>query len=145
MTFTLTVAFRASIRTQIPFLIKIIRKALENNIKLALWFCEIFSSQQIIKEFFVDCTIPDMARFTAGLLHTAMINVYSHEKELFEQYIEMVDRGNLIEQLVSLPGDNLISHTEQSGLSNRVEDMSNQAASSMTPGGPTQGNPANLG
>lgn len=37
----------------------------------------------------------------------------------------MIDQGNLIEQLVSLPGDNLIAHTEQSGLSSRVEDMSN--------------------
>ena len=43
VTFTLTVAFRASIRTQIPYLIRIIRKALQNNVKLAMWFCEVFS------------------------------------------------------------------------------------------------------
>ena len=66
-----------------------------------------------------------MARFTAGLLHTAMTNVFSHEKELLKQYIAMIDQGNLVEQLVSLPGDNLISHTEQSGLSYRIDDMSN--------------------
>lgn len=76
ITFTLTVAFRANYRTQIPFLIRIIRKALTSNIKLAIWFTEIFSSQKLIKEFFVDCTITDMARFTAGLLKTAMRNIY---------------------------------------------------------------------
>ena len=43
VTFTLTVAFRASIRTQIPYLIRIIRKALQNNVKLSMWFCEVFS------------------------------------------------------------------------------------------------------
>ena len=80
VTFTLTVAFRASIRTQIPYLIRIIRKALINNIRLSIWFCEIFSNQQIIKEFFLDCTIPDMARFTAGLIKTAMQNIFQHEK-----------------------------------------------------------------
>ena len=45
VTFTLTVAFRASVRTQIPYLIRIIRKALVNNVRLSLWFCEIFSNQ----------------------------------------------------------------------------------------------------
>lgn len=79
VTFTLTVAFRASVRMQIPYLICIIREALVNDVRLSLWFCERFSNQLMIKEFFVDCTVMDMARFTAGLLKTAMSVVYKHE------------------------------------------------------------------
>ena len=105
VTFTLTVAFRASIRTQIPYLIRIIRKALQNNVKLSMWFCEVFSQQSLIKEFFVDCTIPDMARFTAGLLKTAMSTLYRHEKELLKQYMEMMDNGNITQQIIDLPGE----------------------------------------
>lgn len=113
-TFTLTVAFRASIRTQIPFLVKIIKEALRNNIKLALWLCEAFTNQLLIKEFFVDCTIPDMSRFTAGLLKTAMNHVYKHEKESLFSYTSNMHQGNnIIDYIKSFPGDNLVSHTEQ--------------------------------
>ena len=68
-----------------------------NNVRLSLWFCEIFSNQQIIKEFFVDCTIPDMARFTAGLLKTAMQNLYNHEKDLLASYTRKLEQGNIVE------------------------------------------------
>jgi hypothetical protein len=42
------------------------------NIGLCLWLIETFSSQDFIKEFFIDCPVHDMARFTSGLLKTAM-------------------------------------------------------------------------
>ena len=44
ITFTLSVAFRASVRTQIPFLVRLVREALMNNVKLSLWFYQIFSN-----------------------------------------------------------------------------------------------------
>jgi hypothetical protein len=40
---------------------------------------EIFSNQDFIREFFIDCPIGDMARFSAGLLKTAMKQVYHFE------------------------------------------------------------------
>ena len=95
ITFTLTVAFRANYRTQIPYFIKIIKRALGTNVRLALWLIEIFSNQKIIKEFFIDCTIADMARFTAGLLKTAMKNVYQHEKQSLLAYINQLDDQNV--------------------------------------------------
>ena len=78
-----------------------------------------------------------MARFTAGLLHTAMSNVYTHEWEIFKQYLAMVDRGNIVDQMLSLPGENLVSHSEQSGTSSSADMVvvGNQGTSSMTPGG----------
>lgn len=44
---------------------------------------ETFSSQELLKEFLIDCPIPDMKRFVGGLLRTAMQTVYVfEEKEL---------------------------------------------------------------
>ena len=60
VSYTFTVAFRARARDQIPDLVRIIRRALRKNVSFALWFCEIFSNQDIIKEFFLDCAIADM-------------------------------------------------------------------------------------
>jgi hypothetical protein len=60
---------------------KIIRVALKNNVALSIWFLEIFSNQDLIKELLVDCPIPDMKRFVAGLLKTAMQTVYKFEQE----------------------------------------------------------------
>ena len=142
VTFTLTVAFRASVRTQIPYLIRIIRKALVNNVRLSLWFCEIFSNQQIIKEFFVDCTIPDMARFTAGLLRTAMQNLYASEKEALAEYIQRMEAGNIAEHIMQNSGSshNLNEHVVQPTM------HTVQLASQGTPGGvqftPGQGSQA---
>lgn len=76
MTFFLTTAVRAKERKSIPHFMKIIREALNLNIRLCVWFLETFSSQDIIKEFLIDCPIPDMKRFVAGLIKTAMVNVY---------------------------------------------------------------------
>ena len=75
-----------------------------------------------------------MARFTAGLLHTAMSNVYTHEWENFKQYTAMVDRGNIVDQILALPGENLVAHSEQSGTNSSADMVGNQGTS-MTPGG----------
>jgi hypothetical protein len=42
----------------------------------------------MIKEFLVDCTIPDMSRFTAGLIGTAMKTVYKFEEQQIASYLE---------------------------------------------------------
>lgn len=59
---------------------KVIREALLKNISLCLWLLETFTNQDLIKEFLIDCPVPDMKRFVAGLLKTAMIKVYKHEE-----------------------------------------------------------------
>jgi len=63
------------------------RKALIRNVALSVWLCETFSHPEIIKEFFIDCPIPDMGRFVAGLLNTAMQTVFKHEEESVYDYI----------------------------------------------------------
>lgn len=113
VTFTLTVAFRASIRTQIPSLVYLIRKALENNVRLSLWLIEIFANQRIIKEFFVDCTITDMSRFTAGLLKTAMTTVFQHEQENLREYTSQLEKGSIVDYIIALPGDWLFNHSDR--------------------------------
>ena len=113
VTFTLTVAFRASVRAQIPFFVRIIRKALKSNLALCIWLCEIFSNQQIIKEFFVDCTIGDMSRFTAGLLKTAMQQIYKHEAEWIQKYIEQMDAGSVTAYIRQTNGDKIANLREK--------------------------------
>ena len=90
--FTLTVAFRAKARDQIPDFVRIIRSAMKKNVALSLWFCEVFSNQKIIKEFFLDCSIVDMARFTSGLLKTAMNTLYQYEEKGIQNYIKNMDK-----------------------------------------------------
>jgi len=72
VTFFLTVGLRSKERSILPDYVAFIRDALKKNIGLSLWFIETFSNQDFIKEFFIDCPIHDMARFTQGLLKTAM-------------------------------------------------------------------------
>lgn len=61
------------------------------NIKLCIWFIETFTNQDIIKELLVECPVQDMARFTAGLLRTAMQMCYEQEQELIMTYIHEMD------------------------------------------------------
>jgi len=73
ISFFLTIAIRSKDRSILPDYMALIRQALNNNIGLCIWLIETFSSQDFIKEFFIDCPVHDMARFTQGLLKTAMI------------------------------------------------------------------------
>jgi hypothetical protein len=85
--FFFTVALRSKDRTVLPDYVALIRSALKSNIGLCLWLVETFSNQDFIKEFLIDCPIHDMARFTQGLLKTAMVQVYEQEKEQIAEYI----------------------------------------------------------
>jgi hypothetical protein len=58
---------------------KYIRDALKRNVPLSVWLIETFSNQNLIKELLIDSPIPDMKRFVAGLLGTAMQTVYPFE------------------------------------------------------------------
>ena len=71
-TFFLTTVVRAKERKSVPHFMKIIREALVKNVPLSVWLVETFSNQDLIKELLVDCPIPDMKRFVAGLIKTAM-------------------------------------------------------------------------
>lgn len=54
---------------------------------------ESFSNQDVIREFLIDSPIPDMKRFVAGLLKTAMQTVYKFEEESLTNYITSIDTG----------------------------------------------------
>lgn len=79
-TFFFTTVIRAKERKSIPQLMVIIREALKKNVSLSVWLLESFVNQNLIKEFLIDCPIPDMKRFVAGLLKTAMQTVYKFEE-----------------------------------------------------------------
>ena len=67
---------------------QIIREALNKNVSLSVWLLESFSNQDLIKEFLIDSPIPDMKRFVAGLLKTAMQKVYGYEEENIKVYLQ---------------------------------------------------------
>ena len=74
-----------------------------------------------------------MARFTAGLLKTAMNNLYTHEKEFLNEYNKKLNQDTVIDHIINLPGDNLVSHTEQPG-NNSQAASTDVSSASMTPG-----------
>jgi len=92
-TFFLTTVIRAKERKTIPLFMKLIRPALEKNVSLCLWLLESFTNQDLIKELLIDCPIPDMKRFVAGLLNTAMTRVYQHEEKALKEYCQALDQG----------------------------------------------------
>jgi len=93
VTFSYTVAFRAQHRALIPNFVKMIRNVLRKNVACSIWLLEAMSHQEMLKEFFIECPIPDMARFAAGLLKTALETVYGHEREALAYYIDQLDKG----------------------------------------------------
>ena len=59
-----------------------------------------------------------MSRFTAGLLKTAMKNVYEHEKQSMQAYTAQLEQqlqqqGSITDYIVSLPGDRLVQQAER--------------------------------
>lgn len=92
ITFFLTISLRAKDRSALPDYVALIRDALKSNIGLCLWFLETFSSQDYIKEFFICCPIHDMARFTQGLLKTAMQQVYVHERDQISVFTQALQQ-----------------------------------------------------
>ena len=74
---------------------KMIRKALQQNVLLSVWLLETFVNQNFIKEILVDSPIPDMKRFVAGLLGTAMQVVYKFEEKKLLEYALMSEQEQL--------------------------------------------------
>ena len=71
-----------------------------------------------------------MSRFTAGLLKTAMKNLYEHEKASMQAYTAQLEQriqqqGSITDYIVSLPGDNLVQMSERtsSHISQSAADM----------------------
>jgi hypothetical protein len=125
ISFFLTVALRSKERAVLPDFVALIRQALMKNIGLCLWLIETFSSQDFIKEFFIDCPVHDMARFTSGLLKTAMEQVYEKEEAAMKAYIDVISSteqlsGFVTESLGSTVEEELVvdgkQHTEQTEL-----------------------------
>ena len=73
---------------------ELIRAALKKDVSLSVWLLEAFSNQDSIKEFLIDCPIPDMKRFIAGLLKTAMNTVYKFEEPQIQEYISILDNNS---------------------------------------------------
>jgi len=111
--FTLSVVFRARARDIIPDLVRIIRNALKKNVSLAIWFCEIFSNQEIIKEFLLDCAISDMQRFTSGLLRTAMQTLYKYEEAGIANYLKRIENHSVVGFIQETQASKIIKITEE--------------------------------
>jgi hypothetical protein len=103
----LTVHIRAASRTHIPQGILIIKNALKMNIKLSLWLLETFTNQDVIREFLVDCPVPDMSRFVSAILKTAMETVYRFEEASLAQYIKQMDSGQIINYIKAISEEKL--------------------------------------
>lgn len=110
ISFFLTIALRSKERGVLPDFVALIRQALTKNIGLCLWLIETFSSQDFIKEFFIDCPVHDMARFTSGLLNTAMEQVYQKEEAAMKAYIDVIGSQ---EQLSDFINEGLGSTVEE--------------------------------
>ena len=92
-TFFLTTVIRAKERKTVPHFINLIKNALKKNVTLSVWLLETFANQGLIKEFLIDCPIPDMKRFVAGLLKTAMQTVYKYEEVPLLEYCNSLESG----------------------------------------------------
>ena len=90
-TFFLTTVIRAKERKSVPQFMKIIREALQKDILLSAWLLETFSQKAVINEFLIDCLIPDMKRFVAGLIKTAMKLIYRFESEQIKNFAGLED------------------------------------------------------
>ena len=73
---------------------------------LCVWLLETFSNQGIIKEFVIDCPIPDMKRFVAGLLKTAMRRVFKYEDKAIQNYCLAQD-GDVLDYIKQTQGENI--------------------------------------
>lgn len=89
----MTTVIRAKERRIVPSYMQIIKEALRKNVSLAVWLLESFSNQDLIREFLIDCPIPDMKRFVAGLLKTAMNTVYRYEQEALTVMANTIDNS----------------------------------------------------
>ena len=112
--FFLTTVVRARDRKSIPNYILLITPALESSVMLSCWIIETFSSQDLIKELLIDCPIPDMKRFVAGLIKTAIDTIYKHEEKYLREYISKacVSDLNMMEFLKELVGELGVSVTQ---------------------------------
>ena len=54
-----------------------------------------------------------MSRFTAGLLKTAMQQIYKHEVDYIKKYIEHVEKGDLDSYIKSTNGDRIQSFRQK--------------------------------
>lgn len=105
---------------------------------------QVFSNQQIIREFFIDCTVGDMSRFAAGLIKTAMITLYSYEKESISKLnAKFVDpQFSVVEHLNDMPSPaGTVENKSFEQIASHI-DVRQEAASaegSGTPGGSTAG------
>ena len=86
-----------------------IRKALKGNVKLSLWLLEVFTNQDIIREFLIDCPVHDMARFVSGLLKSAMQTVYQFEEQSIANYIKQMDSSRISTYIKSVSSDKLLA------------------------------------
>jgi hypothetical protein len=62
--FLLTTVMRAKLRQDLPKMIHFIRKCMKANILYCIWFIEVFTKKEIIREFLIDCTVPVLISFS---------------------------------------------------------------------------------
>lgn len=85
--FFLTVVLRAHERARLPRFLREIKGLLRASKPLCSWLIESFAYLPIMKEFLVDCAVPDMKYFVIGLLKIALKNSYEEYREVqYEQF-----------------------------------------------------------
>ena len=64
---------------------------MKKNVGLACWFVQTFCDPLITKELLIEACVPDMKRFVAGLLKTAMEVLYPFEEEELKKFAKLAE------------------------------------------------------
>ena len=88
--FLFTTSLRAKNRKELPKLLNHLRKGMKSNIYLNIWLLETFSNLDVIREFLVHCPVPDMRRFVAGIIKTAMQEIFPFERDEVNENINNI-------------------------------------------------------
>ena len=119
--FFLTTAIREKPQNFIIKPLKFIKKALSLSLRASQWLLECFQNKLVIKEFFIDCTEKDMRRFVAGILKTALENVYHNVDKVkhAEEYTKLNEKQapsslvlNFIHLLINTLPETLIGNRD---------------------------------
>ncbi len=86
-TFFLTTALRADSKDAVPPILQYLKEACARNIRLCMWITRLFCHPEIIQEFLADCPMDNVRRWVAGLLFSAMRELYPIEKSAIHKIV----------------------------------------------------------
>ena len=98
----MTVQLRSRERSRIPKFLKEFKKLFRASPPLSTWLVKCFIYPEILKEFLVDCPIPDMKYFVVGLLKVALRNAYIECKDMSLADFEKSTLGRFITTVINI-------------------------------------------